>query len=43
LPEIGVVIEQHKELAAVFVREKDLLSIIAALGDVQRVVRGREA
>ena len=43
LAEIGVMVNQCKELGAVLVREEHLLSIIIALCDVERIVRGSES
>ena len=37
---IGVVVEELEKLVPVFVRETDLLSIIATLRDMQRVLGG---
>ena len=43
LAEIGVMVEQGKELGAALVSEEHLLSIITALCDVERIVRGSES
>ena len=40
---IGVVVEELEKLVPVFVRETDLLSIIATLRDMQRVIGGSES
>ena len=43
LAEIGVMVEQGKELGAVLVSEEHLLPIITALCDVEGIVRGSES
>ena len=43
LAEIGVMVEQGKELGAALVSEEHLLSIITALCDVEGIVRGSES
>ena len=43
LPEVGVVVQEGEEMSAVVVAEEHLLSIIATLRNVQRIVGRRES
>ncbi len=43
LPEVGVVVQEDEEVSAVVVAEEHLLSIIATLCNVQRIVRRGES
>ena len=43
LPEVGVVVQEGEEVSAVVVAEEHLLSIIATLRNVQRIVRRSES